>query len=737
MSRHNHDTEQLRLQVTGMTCTACAMRIEKAFQRMDGVQEVTVNAATGQAFMRYDKAKVQSKLIEEKINNLGYGVLPKTENSSGRRSETRQWRNRFLVSALLTFPLLWSMLTHYAVTSGVPVPDILLNPWIQLALATPVQFMIGQPLYYSAYQALKHRSANMDVLVMLGTTASYFYSHYLTVKSITLGPAGHSMPLYFETSAMIITIVMLGKWMEASAKRRAFQSVHKLNQIRPQKAMVVREGKEWEVDAHKVKPGDVVVVRPGEKIPVDGQVISGRSAVDESMMTGESVSVDKQAGDEVIGGTLNSFGMLRVMTTRVGEQSALSHMVRLIEEAQHSRPAIQRMADEASSLVVPIIVSFAVLTFLVWYTLLQPQNFSGALITAIAVLVIACPCAIGLATPMSILAGSGRAAEWGILFKEGKHLETMQKVNTVLLDKTGTLTEGKPTLVEIHAAAGTELAFLRMAAAAEQHSEHPAARAIVRAALQKNLSLPSYELLTAVPGYGIKAVVEGQEVILGTRRFIQELHIAVPMNRTMRKLEAEGKTILFAAIQGQYAGNLVIFDPVKLSSKEAIRRIRKTGMEIMMVTGDNKHTAETVAGELGIYHSYADVTPEGKVEIIKKLQSRGKKVAFVGDGINDAPALAAADVGIALGTGTDIALAAADINLLQGDLRGVANAIEIGRRTMRNIRQNLGFALVYNMIAIPFAALGMLEPWMAGAAMTLSSISVVFNALRLQRISLK
>ncbi|MDO3411302.1 heavy metal translocating P-type ATPase [Saccharibacillus sp. CPCC 101409] len=742
--------------ITGMTCAACSARIEKGLSRMPGILNANVNLALETAHVEYSPGAVEPGDIMRKVQQLGYGAKLKQEGQSrDRGGEERKRVVKLTIAALLSLPLLWAMAGHFSFTSFVYVPELLMNPWFQLALATPVQLVIGWQFYVGAYKALRSASANMDVLVALGTSAAFFYSLYLTIRWAAdggsaggmdgmPGMAGHGMPeLYFETSAVLITLILVGKWFEARAKGRSSEAIRSLMGLQAKRAIVVKDGAELEVAVEEVSPGDIVRVRPGEKIPVDGVVTEGRSSVDESMLTGESLPVDKEPGSAVTGATINKNGALLMRATKVGRDTALAQIVRVVEEAQGSKAPIQRLADVISGIFVPIVVGIAAITFLVWYFGVQPGAFSEALEKAIAVLVIACPCALGLATPTSIMAGSGRAAEFGILFKGGEHLEAAQRIDTVVLDKTGTVTKGKPELTDAVAYSDgdgfAEADLLALVGAAESASEHPLAEALVRGAGERGIELPQAEGFESLPGYGICAVVNGAEVLVGTRRLLQERGIdASAALADMERLESEGKTAMLAAANGRLAGVVAVADTLKESSPQAIRRLRDMGLNVVMMTGDNLATARAIAAQAGIDPSdvRAEVLPEGKAEEVRKLQESGCKVAMVGDGINDAPALATADTGMAIGTGTDVAMEAADITLMRGDLNGIADAILMSRRTMRNIRQNLFWALAYNVIGIPIAAAGFLAPWLAGAAMAFSSVSVVLNALRLQRVKL-
>jgi Cu+-exporting ATPase len=572
--------------------------------------------------------------------------------------------------------------------------------------------------------------------VALGTSAAYFYSLYLTIQWANDAGTHHTPSMYYETSAVLITLIVLGKLFEALAKGRSSEAIKTLMGLQAKTALVIRDGQEIPIPIEDVDAGDVVIVKPGEKVPVDGIVLEGSSSVDESMLTGESIPVGKQQGDPVIGATINKNGMLRIQATKVGKDTALAQIIKVVEEAQGSKAPIQRIADVISGIFVPIVVGIAVVTFLAWYFGVEPGNFSGALEKAIAVLVIACPCALGLATPTSIMAGSGRAAELGILFKGGEHLESTHKITTVVLDKTGTVTKGKPELTDVIVSESiAESHFLALVAAAEKNSEHPLAEAIVAGVRERSsIVLPDAEAFEAVPGYGIRSVVEGKEVLIGTRKWMANNQIEVESTfAAMNGLEESGKTAMLVAIDGRYAGIVAVADTIKETSKRAVARLKELGLEVIMITGDNERTANAIARQVGIDQVLAEVLPEGKADEVKKLQQSGKKVAMVGDGINDAPALATADIGMAIGTGADVAMEAADVTLMRGDLNSIPEAIFMSRKTMANIKQNLFWALAYNVVGIPIAAVGFLAPWLAGAAMAFSSVSVVLNALRLQR----
>ncbi|PEF61673.1 heavy metal translocating P-type ATPase [Bacillus cereus] len=733
--------ETVELSITGMTCAACANRIEKGLNKMEGVSKASVNFALETAHVEYSGRELTLEDITDKVKKLGYQAKLKNESSTqsntNRKDAIKEQKKKLVISSILSLPLLWTMVGHFSFTSWIWAPEILMNPWVQLILATPVQFYIGKQFYVGAYKALRNKSANMDVLVSLGTSAAYFYSLYLTISSI--GKSHHGISLYYETSSVLITLILLGKLFESLAKGKSSEAIKKLMGLQAKTAIVIRSGKEINVPLEEVLVGDIILVKPGEKIPVDGEVVEGTSAVDESMLTGESIPIQKQIGDEVIGATVNKNGSLKIKALKVGKDTALSQIIKVVEEAQGSKAPIQRVADVISGIFVPIVIGIAIITFLVWFFIVEPGNFASALEKLIAVLVIACPCSLGLATPTSIMAGSGRAAEYGILFKGGEHLEATQKIDTVLVDKTGTVTKGNPELTDVEHEKGMDVTeFLRIVGSAEKNSEHPLAEAIVEGVMSKGVKLGETSEFEAIPGYGIRAIVDGKEVVVGTRKLMDKYHIkASKAYQHMERLETEGKTAMLVGIDGNYAGLVAVADTIKETSKEAVEKLKNMGIQVVMITGDNERTAKAIASQVGIDHVRAQVLPEDKANEVKKFQEQGKNVAMVGDGINDAPALAVANIGMAMGTGTDVAMEAADVTLMRGDLRSISDAIFMSKKTMKNIRQNLFWALFYNTLGIPVAAAGFLAPWLAGAAMAFSSVSVVLNALRLQRVKLK
>lgn len=733
--------DKVDFDVSGMTCSACAASIEKALNNLPGVSKANINFALETLTISYSSNQVSVSEIKKAVDNLGYELIEKQkdqEKIDHKEDQLRKLTKLFIFSTILTFPLLWTMVGHFSFLSFIYMPEILMNPWLQLALATPVQFFVGAQFYRGAYKSLKNKSANMDVLVVLGTSAAYFYSIFLSFEWMQAGSVGHA-ELYFEAAAVIITLILLGNLFEERAKGRTSQAISKLLSLQAKVATVLKDGKEIEIPIEEVVVGDTIVVRPGEKIPVDGEIISGQSAVDESMLTGESLPIDKVVGDSVVGATINSNGSLQIRASKVGKDTALAQIVKVVEEAQGSKADIQRIADKITGVFVPVVIGIAVITFFAWYLIITPNDFRSSLIPTISILVIACPCALGLATPTSIMAGSGKAAEMGILFKGGEHLENTQSIDTVVLDKTGTVTEGKPKLTDVIIEDNfEEKQVLQLLASAENLSEHPLALAIVLGVENRDIDLVAVDEFEALPGFGISALIKENKILAGTRNLMKSKDIKVnsKTEAIMEDLENDGKTAMLVAINQEVAGIVAVADTIKDTSKQAIKRMHKLGLTVIMLTGDNQRTADAIASQVDIDEVIAEVLPDQKSDKIKDLQNKGYNVAMVGDGINDAPALVVADIGMAIGTGTDIAIEAADVTLMRGDLNSVADAIIMSKKTMRNIKQNLFWAFIYNTVGIPIAAAGLLAPWIAGAAMAFSSVSVVLNALRLQRVNL-
>ncbi|WP_349410140.1 heavy metal translocating P-type ATPase [Pseudalkalibacillus sp. SCS-8] len=730
-------SERVELDIEGMTCAACSNRIEKVVGKMAGVTQANVNLTTEVGNFEYKPGIVTLEDILTKIDKLGYSASVKKDRDTKQESKDRELKKKqrtLLLSILLSSPLLYTMFGHMPFETGIPVPHILMNPWIQLLLATPVQFYIGGPFYIGAYRALMNKSANMDVLVALGTSAAYFYSLVETLR-FAVRP-GYEPQLYFETSAILITLILLGKYFEFLAKGRTTLALKSLLNLQAKEATVLQDGQEKKVPVDQVNVGDHILVKPGEKIPVDGKVVKGQSSVDESMITGESIPVEKNVDEDVIGSTINKNGSLIIEATKVGKDTALAGIIRIVEEAQGSKAPIQRMADVISGIFVPIVVAISVIVFLIWYFVAAPGELTAALEASIAVLVIACPCALGLATPTSIMVGTGKGAEQGILFKGGEYLEGTHKINAVLLDKTGTITKGTPEVTDwIPFSEDDQL--LSYLIAAERGSEHPLANAIVTYGQEQKADGLEADEFEAVPGHGIIAKINSQEILVGTRKLMKQHSIDTSSHEEdIIQLENEGKTVMLMALNNELAGLIAVADTIKETSKEAIQQLKNMGIDVYMITGDNERTANAIAEQIDLDGVFAEVLPEEKSEKVKELQSKGKKVMMVGDGINDAPALALADIGVAIGTGTDVAIETADITLLGGDLLLLRKAIVLSQKTMKNIKQNLFWALFYNSAGIPIAALGLLAPWVAGAAMAFSSVSVVSNSLRLKKVKI-
>ena len=728
-------SDKVDIKISGMTCAACAAKIERKLNSLPGVTKATVNLATEKASIAFFPGTIGFQDFKQAIEKLGYKAemiddkLNVDKEREAREREIKRQKVYFIFSALLSFPLAFYMFAELFKWSW--APEIFFNRYFQLFLATPIQFIAGAQFYKDGYYALKNRSANMAVLVALGTSAAYFFSLVVTFWGEQIG----EMHVYYETSAIIITLIILGKLLEAIAKGKTSEAIKKLMGLQAKTARVIRDGQELDIPIEEVVVGDLILVRPGEKIPVDGVIKEGYSAVDESMLTGESIPVDKKAGDQVIGATINKHGSFKFEATKVGKDTALAQIIKIVEDAQGSKAPIQRLADIISAYFVPAVIVIAIATALVWYFIVDPGNFTRALINFTAVLVIACPCALGLATPTSIMVGTGKGAENGILIKGGEHLENAHKLDTVVLDKTGTITKGQPEVTDVLSLISlSENEILRIAAITEKGSEHPLGEAIVKRGKEVFGELPDAQHFAAIPGHGVEATVDNKSILLGTRKLMRERNVAIEqIEDKMSELENQGKTAMLMAMDGTIAGIIAVADTVKENSAEAIRELQAMGIDVVMITGDNRRTAQAIAKQVGITHVLAEVLPEDKANEVEKLKAQGKKVGMVGDGINDAPALATADVGMAIGTGTDVAMEAADITLMRGDLRGIPASSKLSRATMRNLKQNLFWALIYNTLGIPVAAMGLLSPVIAGAAMAFSSVSVVTNALRLKR----
>ncbi|MBP2651989.1 MAG: copper/silver-translocating P-type ATPase [Firmicutes bacterium] len=721
-----------KFKVNGMSCAACAARVEKAVAAHPGVSAANVNFALGRLTVEADTA-VGSEVIMQVVSQAGYTAVLETDQAQSDQVAADLTRQKKMLGLAVVFslPLLLGMLGEIPALHRF-IPGVVHTAYFQLIVATPVQFIAGFRFYCEAFSALKYGGANMSVLVALGTSAAYFFSVYHTVIK--------SGAVYYESAALIITLVLLGRLLETLARGRTSDAIRKLMNLEAKTARVVRNGVEADLDLAEVMVKDTIIVRPGEKIPVDGVVIQGTSTVDEAMLTGESIPVDKKVGDKVIGATINKYGMFKMLAAKVGKDTVLAQIIKTVEDAQGSKAPIQRIADVLAGYFVPAVVAVAVVTFGLWYFWLATGNIEQALISATAVLVIACPCALGLATPTSIMVGTGRGAEQGILFKGGAELEKSHKINTIVLDKTGTITYGRPALTEVVVVddSYTESQIIQLAAVAEKYSEHPLAQAIVEEALNRKLGLGGAVTdFTAVPGSGVTATALGVRMAIGTRRLLAENKIALSIdNSRVESFEGAGKTVMFVAIDERLVALIAVADTVKPTSRQAIAELKLLGLEVWMITGDNDRTAQAVGREVGIDNIMAEVLPEAKAEKVRQLSLAGKVVAMAGDGINDAPALAVADVGLAMGTGTDVAIAAAAVTIMRGDLTGIVEAIKLSRATMTNIKQNLFWALIYNIVGIPVAASGLLSPVIAGAAMAFSSVSVVSNALRLRKLKI-
>ncbi|MBL8760457.1 MAG: copper-translocating P-type ATPase [Phycisphaerae bacterium] len=784
-------------EIGGMSCAACAARIEKRLGKQAGVASASVNFATKVATVTFDPAATGAEALARAVDDIGFtAVVPITSashnraghdqastaarganqardaradsnaaNSNAGSAETRRARARIVVGAVLALPVVVIAMSHGRV-EAFNTPWI---NWVQLVLTTPIVVWCGGALFRAAWRGLRHLSANMDTLVSLGAGAAYVFSLVATIwpgfvaraggsggqaahQSGTggaavggmVGDGGLVVPVYFEAAAVIIVLILVGRLLEARATARTTASIHRLMGLQARTARVVRDGREVDVALDGVEVGDCVLVRPGEKIPVDARVESGRSAVDESMLTGESLPVEKGEGDEVFGATMNTTGSLRLVATRVGADSALQRIVRLVREAQGSKAPIARLADRISGVFVPVVVAIALATFAVWFVAGAGEERLGmALVASVSVLIIACPCALGLATPTAIMVGTGRGAESGILIKGGAALETAHRLSAIVLDKTGTITRGEPTVTEIAPAPGGRLderELLRLAASAERHSEHPLAGAVVREASARGVALGEPARFVALVGLGVEAEVEGRAVLVGARRLMEERGVAIAMAARAQAMSAAGCTPIWVAVDGREAGLIAVGDTVRDEAREAVEAMHAMGLLVVMMTGDNRRTAEAVAARVGIDRVYAEVLPADKAEMVRELRRQGHVVGMVGDGINDAPALASADVGMAVGSGTDIAMESADITLMRDDLRAVPQAIALSRATMRTIRRNLFWALAYNVVGIPVASgvlypmTGwLLSPMIASAAMAFSSVSVVLSSLALRR----
>jgi len=735
------------LPISGMTCASCAKTIEKAIGKLPGINEVSVNFATEKAKVVYDSSKTRISEIKDAVSKAGYKALEieareQVDHERERRDkEMKSLWKRFLVASIFTIPLLYIAMGHML---KLPLPEFIMPEMypinfglIQLILAIPV-VISGYRFYTVGFSRLIRREPNMDSLIAMGTSAAFLYGIYAIVQIIN-GNIEYANDLYFETAGVIIALILLGKYLEAVTKGKTSEAIKKLMGLAPKTATVIHEGKEMTIPIEEVEVGDIILVKPGEKIPVDGEVVDGRTSVDESMLTGESIPVEKNAGSKVIGASINKNGTIKFKATKVGKDTALAQIIKLVEDAQGSKAPIAKMADIISGYFVPVVIAIAVLSGAAWYFAGMSPIF--AITIFIAVLVIACPCALGLATPTAIMVGTGKGAEYGVLIKGGEALETTHKIKTIVFDKTGTITEGKPKVTDIVTTGiVNETELLKLSASAEKGSEHPLGEAIVNGAEEKNIELLNVESFEAIPGHGIEVVIQGRKMLLGNKKLMDDRNIEITLQDESDKLASEGKTPMYITIDNKLAGIIAVADVMKSSSKRAIEVLHSMGIEVAMITGDNRRTAEAIAKQAGIDRVLAEVLPQDKANEVKKLQAEGKKVAMVGDGINDAPALAQADIGIAIGSGTDVAMESADIVLMRSDLMDVPTAIQLSKKTIRNIKQNLFWAFAYNTAGIPVAA-GLLylfggprlNPIIAAGAMAFSSVSVLMNALRLKR----
>ena len=747
------ECKQIQLPIGGMSCAVCAKRVEKAISELEGVADVNVNFAAEKAFVTYNPQKVRPSAMKEAVLKAGYqplenkGAGAEDEDRKRREKEINTMKKKFIAAAIFAFPLLYiamvPMIKFVSLPGAKMLDGLMMNyplfyALLEFFLTVPV-ICVGYRFYTVGFKSLFQKSPNMDSLIAVGTTAAVAFSLYNTFQ-IAKGNFQAVHSLYFESAGVIITLILLGKMLEAVSKGKTGEAIKKLMGLAPKTAFVIQNGAETEIPVEEVEIGDIIIVKPGAKIPVDGVVIEGHTAIDESMLTGESMPMDKKAGDKVYAASLNTTGTVKFRAEKVGSDTALAQIIKLVEQAQGSKAPIAKLADIVAGYFVPAVIAIAVASGIAWF--IGTGDFKFALTIFISVLVIACPCALGLATPTAIMVGTGKGAENGILIKSGEALETAHKINAIILDKTGTITEGKPSVTDLICASNfTQEKLLQLAASAEKNSEHPLGQAIVRGAQEKSLALLEAENFNSITGQGIEAQIAGLSVFVGNRKMMEEKNISVKeLEKDADKLAEEGKTPVFVATDGQPAGIVAVADVVKKSSRAAIESLHKMGIEVAMITGDNKKTAEAIARQVGIDRVLAEVLPQDKAFEVKKLQQEGRKVAMVGDGINDAPALAQSDIGIAIGSGTDVAMESADIVLMHSDLTDVPTAILLSKKTIRNIKQNLFWAFGYNTIGIPVAAgvlylFGgpLLNPMLAAAAMSLSSVSVLTNALRLKR----
>jgi len=745
----NIKTEKISAPVEGMTCASCVARVEKSITKIEGVTDVVVSLATEKATFNIDKSKIRIDEIKKVVEEAGYKInlssLDEDKNSSDTDDESENISNYdltlkkdFLFALILTIPIfILSMSQMFeGIRALIPFTDSQLNK-ILLILTTPVIFISGKRFYKIFWNNLKHFTADMNSLVAVGTGAAFSFSILMTLFPEQILKAGEIPHVYFDTTVVIITLILMGKWLEARAKSKTGTAIRKLIALKPKTALVKSTDGERVINVNELKTGDIVIVKPGEIIPADGKIISGYSTVDESMLTGESFPVEKTADDKIFGGTANNSGSFEFEVTATGKDSVLGKIITLVEEAQGSKAPIQKLADKVAAVFVPIVIVIALITFIVWFTIGGDDAFTKALINFVAVLIIACPCAMGLATPTALIVGIGKGAENGILIKDGEHLELAHKISTVLFDKTGTITEGKPFVSKVVANGYDENELIKLVASIEKRSEHPLAEAIVNYAKSKAIVIPDPDKFESTTGFGLTGIVENKEIIIGNKIFLSNYSVSLnDFEKNTDQLSSEGKTVVHVAIDGKSSGIIAIEDPIKNSSTEAIKELNNLNIKTIMITGDNKRSAEHIAKQLGIDDFEAEVLPEDKADIVAKYQKQGEIIAMVGDGINDAPALAQADVGIAVGTGTDVAIETGDIVLIKGDLMGVAKAFKLSKATIRTIKQNLSWAFIYNTVGIPLAAIGWLNPIFAALAMAFSSVSVVTNSLRLKKLKL-
>ena len=748
-------TEKINLKLRGMSCASCASSVEEAISNVPGVESCNVNFGAEQAAIQYNPRRTSIQEIQDAVEEAGYSsyslqeqemiTREDDEEKAARIAESQDLLRKVIVGGIISLILVVGSLP---MMTGLQIPFIpgwLHNPWLQLILTIPVQFWCGYGFYIHAWKAFKRHAATMDTLIALGTSAAFFYSVFATVFPSFFLNQGLMPEVYYEIAAVVVTMILLGEWFENRAKGQTSEAIRQLMGLQARDARVIRNGREMDIPISEVQIDDIILVRPGEKIPVDGEIVSGSSTIDEAMVTGESIPVKKQPGDEVIGATINKTGSFKFRATRVGTDTVLAQIVKLVRDAQGSKAPIQRLADKVTGWFVPAVIAIAITTFVLWFVIMG--NVSLAMITTVGVLIIACPCALGLATPTSVMVGTGQGAENGILIKGAESLELSHKLQTIVLDKTGTITQGKPTVTDYQAVKGVsngaELKLLRLVAAVERNSEHPLAEAVVRYAESQNIEPTDAYDFEAVAGSGVQGVVSDRLIQIGTQRWMNELGIKTDILQQQKDTwETEAKTVVLIAVDGKLEGIIGIADAVKPNSTAAVRALRNLDLEVVMLTGDNQKTAEAIARQVGIVRVEAEIRPDQKAAKVRELQQEGKIVAMVGDGINDAPALAQADVGIAIGTGTDVAIAASDITLISGELQGIVTAIQLSKATIENIRQNLFFAFIYNVLGIPIAAgilfpfFGwLLNPIIGGIAMAFSSVSVITNALRLRNFT--